>query len=190
MMQTSSANMSEGKRRNLEPVNSIFLAYGSHNWDGVEAILAVEPLAVNDKDTSGRTLLMLEVTNPERVEYLLEIGADPHLCSDRGLNALFYAVLLHAPQRSFELLVQRNVDPNCKDSNHTTTLIQAIEEYRCGDDEKIQLLLAAGADPTFEDSLGRSALIRASIKHAENSFLNKMLLDAMVKNFYTKMKIP
>ncbi|KAF4519945.1 hypothetical protein B566_EDAN015037 [Ephemera danica] len=180
----------EEKRRKIEPVNSIFLAYKSRNWDGIEAILAVEPLAVNDKDEHGMTLLMLEVTNPEHVEYLLEIGADPHLRCDKGLNALFYAVLRHAPLRSFEILSQRNVDPNCEDCKRTTTLIHAIEDYRSGDDEKIRLLLAAGADPTCEDSLGRSALMCASVKHAENSVLNKMLVDAMVQNFYRKVKIP
>jgi ankyrin repeat protein len=181
----------DNKRRKIEPVNSIFVAYNARNWDTIEAILAVEPLAVNDCNEFGQSLLMLEVLNADRIRYLLEIGADPHLRCNKGYNALFYAAKKRAPVEVFKLLLEHKIEPNCANKHGTTTLIYTVENYKQGDEEKIRLLLEAdGVDVTTEDSLGRSALMLASVRHAQNQDLNKLLLDAMVRKFYNKVQKP
>lgn len=140
----------------------------------------------NYADRDGNTLLIHAAANmsPAAADVLLKGGADPSLKNKVGDDALNYAALkgslpivqnlvargVPVTRRQgwqpltyavfskqlpvFSFLMDKGAEPNAVNPNHATALMFAAEQ---GQEEMVDRLLAAGADPTWTRN-GESAV--------------------------------
>ena len=115
--------------------------------------------------------------NREIIRYLILAGAELNMQSDdRGTSALMDSVM----SKHYDLmtdLIQAVADLNIKSKDGQTALVVAVG---AGDDQMVEALLRAGADPDISDSLGASAR-----KYA-NLFNKKNMIDLF--NTYAPLK--
>jgi hypothetical protein len=108
------------------------------------------------KDKKGTPLLGLSARagHLKTLEFLLRSGAKVNqIAEDRGTTALFDAAM----GRHTELvrtLIEAGADANIQSKDRQTALVVVVG---VGDEEIVELLVKAGADPDIEDSLGVSA---------------------------------
>ena len=100
------------------------------------------------------------------ITQLIDGGADVNYRGANGWNSLSWAVA-EGNADAVEQLIDAGADVNVKSESYNlkqTALIIATEEQRNSKPQYriVSQLLAAGADPNAQDSLGRSALANAS----------------------------
>ncbi len=117
---------------------------------------------IDEPDALGQTALMLAATSGEleRVQEVLENGANVNIHDNKGWTALMLAAYWGYPDIIQVLLIKR-ADPNAKTLKNTTALMCAAGK---GNVKVVQLLLSNGADVNFKDSDGKSALTYAREK--------------------------
>jgi ankyrin repeat protein len=108
---------------------------------------------VNAKNKRGITPIFSTVTHNdvELFLYLVERGADLNI-STRNKTTLLHEAAFHSPA-ILEYLINKGVDVNAKDVHGSTPLHNAMSK------KAVELLLAAGADPTVRDNEGLTTLM-------------------------------
>jgi len=163
--------------------NSIWmLAIADWRVPIIELLLDTKTDIINNKDLRGLSALMIATIarDKNKIDYLLQKGADPNLFDHDGSTALMYAIAINAPVTKLssnneaaalldleeqdltivKLLLDKknNTNVNMQDKNGDTALIYAIEKKRL---KTINYLLQNGADPNKTDNNGRSSLTLA-----------------------------
>jgi len=124
---------------------------------------------VENTDEYGMTPIMhaAESFDYDAIKTLLDLGADPHKCDNDGTTPLmllshppdnFYLYFYDIYEKTFNLLFDKNVDVNAKDSKGDTALFYACT-YLGRHFEIIELLIQNGADVNITNNNGSSALM-------------------------------
>lgn len=151
-------------------------------YEDVEALLARETQPQRELDVSLATAAFNE--NLELVRLLLNHGANPNPSTDVAFSAIFCAIEQHNVP-IIEYLLQHGADVNANSGNGWTPLHAAVDIEGDGALQRHReptaavtgLLLNYGADPTREDSSGRTALDIA--KHYEHQAAIRVLEKAL-----------
>jgi hypothetical protein len=109
---------------------------------------------VNTKDSEGNTLLC-STEDPEIIQLLLSLGADPNVACDDGTTPLIVAVMGRTALSAIRALLNAGANPNTPGGFGMTPLMHASGNREI---EVVKCLLSAGADVTAVDTLGKSAL--------------------------------
>jgi ankyrin repeat protein len=111
---------------------------------------------VNSRDPeTGETPLMAAVGSLDSFKLLLAKGADVNATDNSGRSALWAATVTETNTGFITLLGEHGANVNAQDSSGQTALMNASEMCR---EWEIKALLAVGADPSFADKNGRTAL--------------------------------
>lgn len=161
----------------------------------------------NYKDKQGNALLIHAAANlsPTAVDVLLKGGADPKIKNRAGDDALNYAALkgslpivkslvakgvpVTRPQGwqplsyavigkqlpIFNFLMDKGADPNGNNPNQVSALMYAAQE---GQDEMVERLLTAGADPTW--TRNNESAVDWALK-AQNTDIAEKIMKAQAK---------
>jgi hypothetical protein len=114
------------------------------------------------KDKKGIPLLCLSARNGHvsTVEFLLRSGAQVDIIAeDRGSTALIDSAM-GRHKDVIKALIEAGADVNVTSKDGQTALIIVVG---AGDEEIVEMLVKAGADPDLEDTLGVSARMYANI---------------------------
>ena len=116
---------------------------------------AVSVVAVETKDSEGRTALLLASMEGHAriVALLLEKGANPNVTDAEGKSALRHA--LHEHPEVAKALLEGGADANQRDGEGRRLLMNAVIG---GDAATVRLLLDGGADPSIRNNEGLSPL--------------------------------
>lgn len=120
----------------------------------------------------------------DAVDFLLELGADPHKTNPGGATAL-HAICWQgeyqdeetnaAAERIIERLIAAGIDPNVPDSHGGTPLDEAVSGD-WGSSTAVRVLLKHGANADPADSSGTTPLMRAAMNGELECI--RLLLDA------------
>jgi ankyrin repeat protein len=113
----------------------------------------------------------------ERVQMLLDVGADPNLKSMSEATPLQSAAF-RGPNSVLSLLMDKGADVNASGFRGATALHWAVDGQN---KEAVELLLDRGADINARDGDGRTALKRAEEKAAEKRFWKRGKLKRIIK---------
>lgn len=94
--------------------------------------------------------------NVEALVYLLDQGCTPNARDESGNTALTLAVA-EGNVEMVKLLLAKGADANVHDDKENTPLAVAITR-QSSKPELVELLMAAGADPDWENRYGQSAI--------------------------------
>jgi len=114
------------------------------------------------KDKKGIPLVCIAARNGHlnTLKLLLYSGAQVNLdAEDRGSNALFDSALIRNKE-IVKVLIEAQADVNVQSKDGQTALIVVVG---AGDEDIVELLVKAGADPDIKDALGVSARKYATI---------------------------
>jgi serine/threonine-protein phosphatase 6 regulatory ankyrin repeat subunit B len=111
----------------------------------------------NAQDGDGRTALISAAARGdlETVNALIARSADINVRDKRGYTALAHAIEARYDQVEDALLSKSNLDPNCRGLNGRPALLAYV--WR-DDKERVEKLLARGADVNLQDNDGDTAL--------------------------------
>ena len=102
----------------------------------------------NSKTPQGTTVLMMAASDPDKVNLLLERGADVNAKAKSGFTPLLVASSYGHTAEVARQLIAKGALVNLKEKNKTpmndSPLLHAVSS---GETAKVQLLLAHGADP-------------------------------------------
>jgi hypothetical protein len=116
----------------------------------------------DSKDKKGIPLLCISARNGHvnTLEVLLRSGAQVDIIADdRGSTALIDSAM-GRHKDAVKTLIEAGADVNVKSKDGQTPLIIVVG---AGDEEIVEMLVKAGADPDIEDTLGVSARMYANI---------------------------
>jgi ankyrin repeat protein len=107
---------------------------------------------INQKDPYGFSPLHFAVSNnsPQKVEFLLNLGANVNAKSHYGFTPIFHAVGQTGDLKIIHLLLEAGANVNVKNKDGITPLHYAA----WGTSEKLQSLLSAGANPIAKSKSG------------------------------------
>lgn len=118
----------------------------------------------------------------ERVQMLLDAGADPNLKSRDEVTPLQSAAF-RGPNTVLSLLIDKGADVNASGFRGATALHWAVDGQN---KEAVELLLDRGADINARDGEGRTVLKRAKEKAAEKHFWKRGKLKSIIKLLVSK----
>ena len=129
------------------------------------AILQLRELEIAGKKDEGRKIMSM----------LLEAGADVNARDPKSdMTPLVYAACTRGGNQFIDLLLRSGAEINAKvGPSGITALVCAVEMK---DAETVKLLIEAGADLDMADNSGKTPLMRAQSKQAEE--IMKLLTDA------------
>ena len=131
----------------------------------VVKLLVAKGASVNAVDNTGESALMTAASKGRHdvVVYLIAQGADVHQKNNKSQDALALAAG-KAPRKNrpriIQLLVDKGCDPNTKDKNNHTPLMDAAYN---GDINTVRYLVEKGADVNTKDITGQTAKNYAEI---------------------------
>ncbi|CRG84938.1 hypothetical protein PISL3812_02106 [Talaromyces islandicus] len=148
----------------------------AHKPPFIRDLLRSQIVNVNDLDLSGRSALLEACTHPgltEKIEILLELGADVHVRGSQvGSNLVIKGDMpLHravavASSRTVALLIQAEADLEARNDKDQTPLIRAASYRRNKPRTEIfDVLIKAGADVNAVDSEHNTALHHLAIQN-------------------------
>lgn len=116
-------------------------------------------------DEKGQTALVYAICSviPGRdrdfIAYLLSLGADPSIPERQRTRTPLHMVAQDGDTEVAELLLEHGANPNAQEENGNTPLWEAVfRAGKSGVSPMIQVLVAAGADPTMKNNSGVSSL--------------------------------
>lgn len=104
----------------------------------------------------GQTALMIasQAGDPEKIKILLEARSPLNTTDGEGATAVAYAASSESPAGGLQLLIDSGADPKLADKSGLTPLMRAADR---ADQEKLAILLKAGAPTDSKDASGRTA---------------------------------
>ena len=143
---------------------------------------------VNHQCKHGATALIFATARNAigLAEYLIEKGADVHICTFNGKTALNIA---HRYRRVIlaEILIQRGVDMNRSDAQGVTPLMLAAA---LGDNDIVKMILNSGAQLNITDEKGCTALTKANADlNLQDKASNTALIRAAQYGHYKTVEI-
>lgn len=131
-------------------------------------------------DESSELILASTYGESDKVQLLLNNGADPNIQDERKNTALMYASS-NGYEDIVELLLEAGADPNIyMEGSHKHTAL--MEASAIGYIAIVRLLLYYGADPSLKNKNGETAFTHASsYEHPE---IEQLLLEARKKSQY------
>jgi ankyrin repeat protein len=127
-------------------------------WEPIGTVLTVA--CKSDKDPK------------EMVEFLLNAGADPNVCSRKKSSPALFVASTKGHIAVVELLLEAGADPNIPGEVGYSALQEASRQ---GHETVVRLLLDAGADVNAQDSIGTAIYVASLGGHAA---VVKQLLEA------------
>ena len=121
--------------------------------------------AVLDSDSSGWTALLYAAASNDEdtIKVLLSKGANPNQASFLGNTPLMISA---TRGELYETLLQAGANINAQNGAGTTTLMILAAQ---GASDEVASALKAGADPTFQDKMNRTALDYLHLANCGNS---------------------
>jgi hypothetical protein len=113
--------------------------------------------------------------------FLLSNKADPNMPDEHGNTPLHYAILSRRSPATIEAMLYHRACVHKKNKDGTTPLIIACSQSGVS---TVELLLAAGADPTIEDKEKRTPLNQAYENHNDGDdalIIQGLILEAIEK---------
>ena len=106
---------------------------------------------VNATNKNNRTALMIACVNQKEdvTNVLLNAGADPNITDANVDTCLHHAALGYCSKEVFQAIISHGTDVNATNKNNSTALMIACVQ---GNEDAINVLLNAGADPTIADA--------------------------------------
>lgn len=153
----------------------------------IEALISTD--TINQPDDKGNPPLYYAVCakNASLVAVLLKKGANPRLFNPKQYPFLVYATAFNDKETFMTLLNHADIDVNQQGHQNATALLAAAQQ---GDEDIVDLLLNAGADPLICNEDGTSPFLLA-VSNRRLSVANKLYLaspellnKANVKNIY------
>jgi ankyrin repeat protein len=143
--------------RNFPPIHKILLGLVKND---LRQQLTLSTSAIDDTDIDGRTALSWAAAkgDADAVNILLEFGADPNLCSNRGQSPLQWAGQ-NPSKRCAEILqalLDHNADVNLVDHWNRIVLVNAAGDL--DDLECLRILIDAGSHLDWRDCHKRTPL--------------------------------
>ena len=135
---------------------NIHKAANNGDLAGVKQFLQ-KGVAVDARDSYGRTPLMLSLSNLESVRYLVGKGADVNARDAQGETPLMKAAFLGKVD-VVRYLVEHGADVNARSEKGETPLMRAIWDL-----DVIQFLVERGADINAADRKGETLLLKAAV---------------------------
>ena len=112
--------------------------------------------------------------NVEALNVLLNAGADPNMADSNGGTLIHLSVVRGCSKETLQTIIDHGADVNATDNNNLTTLMLACQK---GNDEIINLLFNARADPNIHDTAGETL-----IHHAFAQGCSKETLQTIIKH--------
>lgn len=176
-------------KRNLIHMWADTANYGNQADDAKKTLrlLVSAGVSVNDQDREGNTPLHYASRlrkGYEKIEMLLQEGADPDIPNRNGITPIF--LLPREDAEGLQLLLSYGANPNVKDKNGVTPLIhyasmEMLSEFREAHLQFLMVLLRAGADPKggspTDHTVLTAVLERRFAGTLSNDFPQELLYD-------------
>jgi ankyrin repeat protein len=149
--------------RTANPTLDVFEAAALGEADALATILAAEPGAARAWSSDGFTALHFAAFfgGPEVARLLVDTGADIDAVSRNELKVAPLHSAVAGQVKAALVLIERGAKVNVKQRHGWTPLHGAADN---GDDEVVEALLAAGADPAATIDSGLTAVDTATAK--------------------------
>jgi len=167
--------------RGIPPTNEVLAQCVAEDKSEEVSLFLAAGFSPNTKDKDGVPLIGISARNGhlKTLEFLLRSGAQVNMIAeDRGSTALFDSAM-GRHTHLVKALIDAGADVNIPSKGGQTALVVVVG---AGDEDIVELLVKAGADPDIEDSLGVSARKYANL-------FKKSTMIALF-NSYTSVKKP
>lgn len=159
----------------IKGMTPLILAAYKGNAEAVRALLDAGA-RIEARSADGRTALIYAAgwADVATVNLLLEAGARADARADAGMTALMFAAAARPEPAVLNALIDAGADVNARNKWRQDPLMIAA---RAGSLEKVERLLAAGADATATDLNGDTALTIA----AETDGVEGLILETLIR---------
>ena len=161
---------------------------GDCNKEVLQAIIS-QDANINATDKDNVTALMIASWNGnvDAINVLLNAGADPHIADANGYTCLHNAVSGDCSKEVLQEIISHNANINATNKNNVTALMIACWN---GNEEAINVLLSAGADPHIADANGYKCLHSAVIGDYSKDILQIIIHQGSDVNAESKINSP
>ena len=152
-------------------VTTLMEASQKGNVDAIKVLLkaGADP---NITDTDGNTCLHEAVYYEYPINVLLNAGANPNIATTYGYTCLHTAVQKQCCIEVLQAIINHGVDVNATSKENITAVMLACKE---GNNDVINVLLNAGADPNITDGDGNTCLHYAALNDSSTDVLQAII---------------